>query len=300
MSNGAFASITTSRASTTFSTAPASMSASTAATFASQPSASVTCVTVKLAGARRIGRDVQRGAGVAAGSIDRCATVRPSASRSTMRGGHDHAPAAGERERADRPRPDRLGRAAGSPSCSIAARVATASSGSTTAATPAVTKPRGPSSHARAVGPRWSSRSLGVGEAARCARRAASASGGEAGVGRASRARPGDQLRRAGAERAVRDVDEAGRADHREELGSRREVGRRRGEVRVRAAGRRAGRRRTARPGGTTSRCTARAGALVGSLDVEERDPSPRAQHPRALGEHGARGRRSCAARTRT
>ena len=59
---------------------------------------------------------------------------------------------------------------------------------------------------------------------------------------------------------------EAGRADHLQELGPRREVrGRARAGTRTRA-GRRAGRRRTARRAGTTSRARARAGALVGSL----------------------------------
>ena len=78
-------------------------------------------------------------------------------------GGNDHAAAAGEGERTDRAGPDRarVPRSAVSWSYAIERSVATALSGSTTAAMPAVTKPFGPSSQTAPPVPRWSSRSCG-------------------------------------------------------------------------------------------------------------------------------------------
>ena len=69
-----------------------------------------------------------------------------------------------------------------------------------------------------------------------------------------SRARPGQQLRGAESEGAALDLIEPGSGHGQRELGRRRQVGRGRGQIGVRAADRRRARRRTARRGGTTRR----------------------------------------------
>ena len=208
--------------------------------------------------------------------------ARPSASRPTMRAGSDEVAAAFERQRTDRARAGARRRVVRRGACDDRSRARPRRGArGTRSTTPAVTKPVSPSSHAKPPGPRWSSRSPGIGDrlgARDEARRAVGAT-------RWSCARPGHQLRGAEPERARA---RRGRSRARPRPARARPAS---GRYAV-DAGRYAYARRseTSPPtNGTTRRNqTPCSGAHLGRArlgDVEQRDPPAGPQHARALGE---------------
>ena len=276
------------------------MSASTARR--SRPTTS-TPVHLRDGEAGRLGRGcrgAQRGCGGGRGLDGRAPHAAVGVAFDDARG-NDHPAAAREGERADRPRahgsvasrPRRnrvvIDRAEGRDG--VRRLYDRGDAGGHEA--PDAVEPRG------AVGREVVEEVAGAGQqlGARATRRARS--GARRGVGGRHDRGPRDELGGAGAERAVRHVGESGGADQSQELRTRREVRGRRGQVRVRApVGEQPADERhdLAEPQavhGTGGRARRFA-------HVEERDAAVRPEHPGALGEHAVRGRRSCAARTRT
>ena len=185
-------------------------------------------------------------------------------------------------------------------SCSIACSAATASAGGTIAATPAVTKSRAPSSHAAPSAPRWSSSRSPAAQRLR-AREQAGPDRGQAGVGVGGHARvPVISCAAPAPSRRCATSTKPAAPTISRSCARGGQVRRGRGEVRVRAAvGEQAADERHDPPEPEVVHGLARArswahprrGARCGRAAAATRAHSV---------EHGAGGRRSSAARTRT